>query len=127
MPFKSIISASSICGKKSLKKTSSEAQIIPNDSSPRILVFSIFTGSPCPCQTTTAPGLQTTTYSPTYRLEPPHTIWTGDSSPIFTIHTFNLSASGCLFTSNISPTMISWNLREVSITSSTSTVLMVKS
>ena len=72
-----------------------------------IFVFFILTKSGSPCQYTSAPGLDITTYSPTYKFDPPHTICTGSVSPISTIHILNESALGCSFTSNIFPTTMS--------------------
>ena len=63
MPFKSTISVSLEVGKKFSKNTSEDAQIMPKESSPRIFVSFIFTGSPSPCHITSAPGSATTTSS----------------------------------------------------------------
>ena len=66
----------------------------------------ITTGSPSPCQRTTAPGQDTATRIPSSRLMPPHTMSLISSLPIFSLHTRSLSAFGCGSIFSITPTII---------------------
>ena len=124
---RSRISASAAAGNSSPSPISSEAQIMPKDSTPRSLEFLMTTGSPSPCQRTEAPGQETATRIPAHRLLPPHTISFTSPPPISVLQTFSLSALGWGLTSRITPTIILSKRRERSSIFSTSTVDIVRS
>ena len=85
------------------KPHSSSAQIIPSDTSPRILAFWMVKGS-LPGMWMVVPTVAIITFCPAATLGAPHTMLLGWLSPMFTVVRDNLSALGCLVQVSTSPT-----------------------
>ena len=112
------------------RPSSSSAQIIPKETSPRIFPFLMLTGArPEPSRAgsiSVVPTVATGTVWPAATFGAPQTIWTGSPSPRSTSQTRSRSAFGCGRTSLTWPTTTPSRSGAVDATPSTSRPAIVK-
>ena len=104
------------------RPSSRSEQIMPHDSTPRILLFLM-----CTSPGSLVPGKATATCKPARTLGAPHTICCGSARPTSTLQTDSLSASGCFSRSSTCPTTTASKCGKKRSTPSTSAVESVKS